>query len=110
MTHKQKISSKSLAQQIDVVAEFHAHRIPAQRIAFRTGVDIVLVQSLLEGVAHQARFKYLVARHRRNRRDQRLKQSLRLKGIAQASLQDTIEQEYQESVRVSASQATLTKQ
>lgn len=110
MSSKHKTSSKNLAQQIDVVAEFYAYRIPAQRIAFRTGIDIALVESLLDGSAHQARFKYLVARHRRNRRDQRLKKSLRLKGIAQASLQDTIEEEYQESIKASKTQAALTKQ
>lgn len=110
MTSKQKTTSKSLHQQIDVVAEFHAHRIPAQRIAFRTGIDMTLVESLLAGTAHQARFKYLLARHRRKRRDQRIKKSLRIKGIAQASLQDTIEEEYQESIKVPDIEATLTKQ
>jgi hypothetical protein len=93
-----KTSSKSLHQQIDVVAQFHAHKIHPQRIAYRTGIDIELVNQLVDGNAHAPRFKALVAKHRKNRRDQRLKKSLRLKGIAQSDLQDEIESEYIQSV------------
>ncbi len=93
-----KTSHKSLYQQIDVVAEFHAHKIQPERIAYRTGIDFDLVSSLINGEHHQARFKHALARHKRARRDQRLKKSLRHKGIAQAELQDQIEAEYLQSL------------
>jgi len=94
-----KSSDKPLKQRIDVVAEFHAHKIKPERIAYRTGIDFELVKQLVDGEAHQLLFKRLVAQHRKNRRDQRLKKSLRKKGIAQATLQDQIEQEYLETLK-----------
>jgi hypothetical protein len=94
-----KTSTKSLKEQIDVVAEFYAHKIPPLRIAYRTGVDIELVTQLVTGSSHQRLFNRLLARHKKARRDQRLKKSLRHKGIAQATLQDKIEQEYQASLK-----------
>lgn len=91
-------SQKTLTEQIDVVAEFHAHKIAAHRIAYRTGIDLQLVTELLNGESHKRLFNRLLAQHRRARRDQRLQKSMRLKGIAQASLQDTIEQDYLETL------------
>ena len=92
-------SQKPLKDQISVVAEFHAHKIAPHRIAFRTGIELQFVNQLLNGECHQRLFKTLLASHRRSRRDQRLKESMRIKGIAQASLQDAIEQEYNEAVK-----------
>ncbi|MEH6910911.1 MAG: hypothetical protein V7459_10000 [Oceanicoccus sp.] len=92
-----KISSKSLKQQIDVVAEFHAYKIHPLRIAYRTGIDATLVQHLVNGEDHQRLFKAALARHRKSRRDQRLHKSLRHKGIAQTELQHQIEQDYKET-------------
>ncbi len=94
-----KTSSKSLRQQIDVVAEFHAYKIHPLRIAYRTGIEATLVQQLVSGEEHQRLFKAALARHRKSRRDQRLKKSLRTKGIAQTELQVKIEQDYQETTR-----------
>ncbi len=90
-----KISTKPLKQQIDVVAEFHAHRIHPERIAYRTGIDIELITALINGDSHQQLFKFLLARHRKIRREQRLKNSRRIKGIGQAVLQEQIEKDYQ---------------
>ncbi len=89
-----KSSDKSLQQQIDVVAHFHAYKIRPERIAFRTGINIELVTQLIAGDQHQRLFKALLTRHRQSRREQRLKQSLKVKGIAQAALQQKIEQEH----------------
>ena len=89
-----KQSSKSLREKIDVVAHFHAYKIRPERIAYRTGIEIELVTQLINGEDHQQLFKRLLATHRKNRRDQRLKQSLRTRGIAQAEMQDNIEKEY----------------
>lgn len=90
-----KKSGKTLQQQIDVVAEFHAHKISPQRIAYRTGIEFELVSQLINAEKHQRLFNVLLARHRKRRRDQRLHKSLRTKGIAQATLQDQIEEDYQ---------------
>lgn len=94
-----KTCTKPLREQIDVVAEFHAHKISAERIAYRTGIELQLVRELIEGQSHQRQFKQALAAHRRARRDQRLRQSLRYRGIAQADLQDRIEREYQQSIK-----------
>lgn len=93
-----KQCDKPLRDQIDVVAEFHAYRIHPNRIAYRTGIDPELVTQLVNGEAHQRLFNALLARHRKARRDQRLRQSLRHKGITQSDLQDQIEQEYLQSL------------
>lgn len=93
-----KISEKTLNQQIDVVAEFYAHKIAAQRIAYRTGVKLELVVQLINGDSHPQLFKRLLALHRRKRRDSLIKRSYKTKGIAQASLQDKIELEYSSTV------------
>ncbi len=104
-----KSSNKTLQQQIDVVAHFHAYKIRPERIAFRTGINIELVNQLIGGDDHQRLFKALLARHRRSRRDQRLQKSRRIKGIAQAELQDQIEKEYIDSLVAELAQPSLTK-
>ena len=93
-----KTCDKPLKEQISLVAEFYAHKIQSQRIAYRTGIELKLVEQLVSGEAHQRLFKQFLALHKRKRRDQRLKKSLRIKGIAQATLQDKIEQDYQGSL------------
>lgn len=97
-THYSKTCSKPLLEQIDVVAEFYAHKIQPQRIAYRTGIELELVQGLINGDKHNRLFKQRLAAHRKQRRDQRLQQSRRIRGIAQADLQDHIEKEYQQSL------------
>jgi hypothetical protein len=104
-----KSSNKTLQQQIDVVAQFHAYRIQPERIAYRTGIDANLVTDLINGSIHQRLFKALLARHRKDRRDQRLQKSRRIKGIAQAELQDQIEKDYINSLIENLSQPGTTK-
>ena len=104
-----KSSNKTLQQQIDVVAHFHAYKIRPERISFRTGIGLELVNQLILGDSHQRLFKALLARHRRSRRDQRLQKSHRIKGIAQAELQDQIEKEYINSLVEELAQPDLTK-
>jgi hypothetical protein len=104
-----KSSNKTLQQQIDVVAHFHAYKIRPERIAFRTGINLELVNQLIKGDGHQRLFKALLARHRRSRRDQRLQKSRRIKGIAQAELQDQIEKEYIDSLVEELAQPTVTQ-
>jgi hypothetical protein len=94
-----KTSEKTLKQQVSVVAEFHAHKIAPQRIAYRTGIAFDLVTQLINGESHQRLFTLFLARHRKARRDQRLHKSLRKKGIAQSELQNKIEVEYKDSMQ-----------
>lgn len=93
-----KVTDKALAEQIDVVAEYHAHNIRPERIHYRTGIALALVTDLIEGRQHQALFSARLNRHRKLRRDQRLRKSLRHRGITQSDLQDRIEREYQQSL------------
>lgn len=86
-----KQCNKSLDEQIEVVAEFHAHRIAPIRIAYRTGIDIELVKGLLAGEVKPALFNYLLKQAKIKRRDQRLKASLRYKGAQRRSIQAKID-------------------
>lgn len=86
--------SHSLQEQLHIVAEFYVHKIPANRIAYRIGIDLALIEDLLAGRAHPKLFKALLAHYRKNRRAQRLKDSTKIKGIAQAEQQEQIEKEY----------------
>lgn len=86
-----KQCNKPLEQQLEVVAEFHAHKIAPVRIAYRTGIKIDLVEGLLAGEIKPKLFQYLLKQAKIKRRDQRLKASLRYKGAVRRSLQSTIE-------------------
>lgn len=91
-----RLCSHTLEQQIDIVALFHANRIKPNRIAYRVGIDIDLIENLIAGELQQKSFKYLVAKHRRERRNQRIDESKKIVGIRQAELQVQIEAEYRQ--------------
>ncbi len=59
-------------RQIELVAEFHAYRIRPTRIAYRLGIDIALIESLLAGEFEASRFERLVKHYRTRRLRQRL--------------------------------------
>jgi hypothetical protein len=88
----------SLQQQLHIVAEFHVHRIPANRIAYRIGIDLALIEDLLSGKEHRKLFKALLAHYRKKRRTERLKDSTKIRGIAQAEQQEQIEKDYLQSL------------
>ncbi len=92
------VCTHTLEEQIHIVAEFHVHRIPPNRIAYRIGIDLALIEDLLAGRQHKELFTALVAKYRKDRRAKRLQQSKKLKGIGQAELQESIEKEYLQSV------------
>mgnify|MGYP002637941888 FL=1 len=81
-------------QQIRIVAEFYVHKIRPSRIAYRMGIHIDLIEKLIAGEAHEEFFKEMVNYYRKNRRQQRLNASQRLKGTARVELQKEIEQEF----------------
>jgi hypothetical protein len=86
-----------LEQQIRIVAEFYVHKIRPSRIAYRMGIDIDRVEKLIAGEEHQAVFQEMVTYYRKNRRKQRLRDSLQVKGTARVELQQNIELEFSET-------------
>jgi hypothetical protein len=84
----------SPARQIEVVAQFHAHRIRPNRIAYRTGIDIAVVEALIAGEREPERFAFFLARHRRSRYQQRMRESAGERGVSRYELQQRIEREF----------------
>ena len=85
----------SPARQVEVVAQFHAHRIRPNRIAYRTGIDIATVEALIAGEHEPERFAFFLARHRRTRYQQRMRDTRRESGVSRYELQQRIEQEFE---------------
>jgi hypothetical protein len=86
-----------LERQIRIVAEFYVHNIRPSRIAYRMGIDIDLIEKLIAGEAHQDAFREMVLYYRKHRRNQRLKDSKRIKGSARVELQVAIEKDYRDA-------------
>lgn len=87
-------------QQIHIVAEFHANKIRPSRIAYRVGIDIAFIEELIAGEVEGERFPRLVAHYRRQRYQQRMKQSRRKQGVAQYEAQQTIEKEFHQETGI----------
>lgn len=84
----------SREKQVHIVAQFHAHRIRPSRIAYRTGIDIAFVEQLIAGELEAERFAQLVAGYRRQRYQQRMRESLGRSGTSRFELQQRIEREF----------------
>lgn len=69
-----------LSRQIELVAEFHAHRVRPTRIAYRLGIDIALIEGLLAGEREPERFAALVRHYRRQRFNDRVRVAERVRG------------------------------
>ena len=67
-------------QQIELVAEFHVHRIRPSRIAYRLGIDIAQVEAWLSGEQDEQQFQHLMALHRRRKYQVQLHRADRLRG------------------------------
>lgn len=67
-------------QQIDLVAEFHVHRIRPSRIAYRLGIDIAQVEAWLSGEQDIERFQRLINAHRRRKYQRQVRRADRLRG------------------------------
>jgi len=67
-------------QQIDLVAEFHVHRIRPSRIAYRLGIDIAQVEAWLSGEQDSERFQRLIATHKRRKYHMQVRKADRLRG------------------------------
>lgn len=81
-------------RQVEVVAQFHAHRIRPNRIAFRTGIDVAFVEALIAGETEKDRFAFFLAKHRRTRYQQGMRESTRKSGVSRYELQQRIEREF----------------
>ena len=73
-------STLAVEQQIDLVAEFHVHRIRPSRIAYRLGIDIAQVEAWLSGEQDNRRFQRLISQHRRKKYQRQLRLADRLRG------------------------------
>jgi hypothetical protein len=87
-------------EQIHIVAEFHANKIRPSRIAYRVGIDIAFIEELIAGETEAERFPRLVAHYRRQRFQQRMRDSGRRQGIARYELQQQIEREFRQEVEL----------
>ena len=81
-------------QQIAAVAQFHAHRIKPNRIAYRMGIDIAFVESLIAGETHAREFVALLERFRGQRFRDRMRATDQQRGAARFELQKQIENEF----------------
>ncbi len=83
------------AKQIRLVAEFHANRIRPSRIAYRLGIDIALIEALLDGEYQSSFFAEQLAAAQRRRRDLRVKSSSKLRGQAAYEAKKNAERDYE---------------
>ena len=88
----------SRERQLHIVAEFHAHKIRPSRIAYRVGIDIAFIEALIAGELEAERFPRLVADYRRQRFQQRMRDSVRLNGVSRFEQQQRIERDFQREV------------
>jgi hypothetical protein len=93
----------SREEQISVVAQFHANHIRPNRIAYRMGIDIALVEALIAGELEPERFSALVDRHRRQRYRDRMRDTTKQSGTGRYELQQKIEQDFQNELAIAAS-------
>jgi hypothetical protein len=86
----------SREEQIHIVAEFHANKIRPSRIAYRVGIDIAFIEELIAGEAEAERFPRMVAHYRRQRYQQRMRDTGEKRGVARYELQQQIEREFRQ--------------
>ena len=86
----------TLEQQIDLVAEFHVHRIRPSRIAYRLGIDIAQVEAWLSGEQDAERFQRLMSAHRRRQYQRQIRRADRLRGQQAYELRLAAQQDLQQ--------------
>ena len=91
-----RVCTHSRAEQIPIVAEFHAHKIRPSRIAYRVGIDIAFIEELIAGEVEEERFPRLVARYRRQRFAQRMQKSAARTGVSRYEQEQRIEREFRQ--------------
>ncbi len=91
-----RVCGHTREEQIHIVAEFHAHKIRPSRIAYRVGIDIAFIEELIAGEIEEERFPRLVKRYRRQRFQQRLRDSTSSKGVSRYEQEQKIEREFRQ--------------
>ncbi|PIE37982.1 MAG: hypothetical protein CSA53_04570 [Gammaproteobacteria bacterium] len=91
-------------QQIDIVAQFHAHGIQPGRIAYRMGIDIAFVEALITGEAEVQAFNARLQAHRKSRLRQRLQSSAKKSGNRRYEEEQALLRDFQ---REQQNQATV---
>jgi hypothetical protein len=86
-------------EQVRVVAQFHAHRIRPNRIAYRMGIDIAVVEALIAGELEPERFPALVEQYRRQRHSERLRESKALPPGKRFEHQQAVEKDRQKELQ-----------
>ena len=81
-------------QQIDLVAEFHVHRIRPSRIAYRLGIDIAQVEAWLSGEQDSERFQQLIAVHKKRKYQLQVRKADRLRGQKAYELRLAAQQDF----------------
>ena len=81
-------------QQIDLVAEFHVHRIRPSRIAYRLGIDIAQVEAWLSGEQDSERFQRLIAVHKKRKYQLQVRKADRLRGQKAYELRLAAQQDF----------------
>lgn len=89
-------------QQLVAVAKFHAHQIRPNRIAYRLGVDIAVVEALIAGELEPERFTAAVAANRKQRYRDRMRDSTERRGTGRYELQQQIEKDFKHELAISA--------
>lgn len=88
------------ARQVELVAEFHAHRVRPTRIAYRLGIDIALIDALLAGEREPERFEALVRHFRRQRFNDRVRSADRLRGQRAFEARERASQDFEREVGI----------
>lgn len=82
-------------EQVRVVAQFHAHQIRPNRIAYRMGIDIALIEGLIAGEIEGERFPAMVQQFRQQRYRDRMRATASQRAGSRYDLQQQIEKEHQ---------------
>jgi hypothetical protein len=90
----------SREEQMHIVAEFHAHKIRPSRIAYRVGIDIAFIEELIAGESEAELFPRLVSHYRRQRFQQRMRDTSNRAAISRYEQQQKIEVEFREETEL----------
>ena len=100
----------TLEQQMELVAEFHVHRIRPSRIAYRLGIDIAQVEAWLSGEQDAERFQRLMVAHRRRKYQLQIRRADRLRGQQAYELRLAAQQDLQQENAMDLPQAGSRRQ
>ena len=87
-------------RQIELVAEFHAFRIRPSRIAYRLGIDISFIDTLLAGERESRRFTALVKYYRGSRFRSRVTAAEQVKGQRGYELRQTASRDFENEAEI----------